>query len=440
MIAVFAGPTITHAQIQQHLECVCYPPVAHGDILRVLNDKPRVIVIIDGYFEGAPSVWHKEILYAMDQGVHVIGCSSMGALRAAELHQFGMVGVGTIFDWYKEGVIDADDEVAVLHGPAEVGYMVASEPLVNIRATLALALEQNRLSKTQTDALIDAAKNIFYKQRGWTSFLEFSAEFMAEFSLTNELISWLKINRIDLKEQDALLTLEMLKENQQDYAQAYKNEHYHFQWTHVWNGAMTRTEYALQASTPISVNDKKVLDQLKLTPECYERYRDKALVAWLADNPVRLVESDIDAKFALRQFRDDNRLRDRSELIDYMASNELDEASLTTLLQGVSRVELVRETAGELHAHIIDVLRLNGQFNALLSAANKKQAVLEAANITFNTSGVIPPQALSWYFGTQLAVILPKNLEPHLRRVDIKSLEEFYQLIGNEYLYWRENS
>ena len=72
--------------------------------------------------------------------------------------------------------------------------------------------------------------------------------------------------------------------------------------------------------------------------------------------------------------------------------------------------------------------------------ANKKQAVLKAANITFNTSGVIPPQVLSWYFGTQLAVILPKNLESHLRRVDVRSLEEFYQLIGNEYLYWRENS
>jgi hypothetical protein len=132
MIYMFAGPTISHDQIKLHLDCVCLPPVCHGDILQVLEAKPTAIGIIDGYFEGAPSVWHKEILYALNQGVHVFGSSSMGALRAAELYPFGMQGVGKIFHWYKEGVIDADDEVAVLHGPIDVGYVAVSEPLVNI--------------------------------------------------------------------------------------------------------------------------------------------------------------------------------------------------------------------------------------------------------------------------------------------------------------------
>ena len=54
---------------------------------------PGAIGVIDGYFDGVPSVWHKEILWALSQGIRVFGGASMGALRAAELDGFGMTGV-----------------------------------------------------------------------------------------------------------------------------------------------------------------------------------------------------------------------------------------------------------------------------------------------------------------------------------------------------------
>ncbi len=57
----------------------------------------RTLLLIDGYFHQVPSVQHKEILYALHQGLAVFGCSSMGALRAAELADFGMVGIGRVF-------------------------------------------------------------------------------------------------------------------------------------------------------------------------------------------------------------------------------------------------------------------------------------------------------------------------------------------------------
>ena len=56
MIVIFAGPTICHSEIQQHLDCVCLPPIGHGDILKLLPKLPEAIGIIDGYFEGVPSV------------------------------------------------------------------------------------------------------------------------------------------------------------------------------------------------------------------------------------------------------------------------------------------------------------------------------------------------------------------------------------------------
>jgi hypothetical protein len=59
-----------------------------------------IVIIIDGLFYHTAPVRHKEILILLAQGVTVIGAASMGALRAAELHPYGMTGVGSIFDAY----------------------------------------------------------------------------------------------------------------------------------------------------------------------------------------------------------------------------------------------------------------------------------------------------------------------------------------------------
>ena len=78
-----------------------------GDVYALMKSQPRVIGIIAGVFEQVPSVWRKEILYAMSQGMRVYGSSSMGALRAAKLRSFGMQGVGRIFEDFRDGVLEA---------------------------------------------------------------------------------------------------------------------------------------------------------------------------------------------------------------------------------------------------------------------------------------------------------------------------------------------
>ena len=71
-----------------------------------------MIGIIDGGFEYTAPVWHKEILYALSAGTRVLGAASMGALRAAECHSFGMTGVGSIFKEYRDGTRIDDSDVA----------------------------------------------------------------------------------------------------------------------------------------------------------------------------------------------------------------------------------------------------------------------------------------------------------------------------------------
>src|SRR5579862_4314772 len=137
---VFLGPTLPQSEAKALLPSVMKPPARRGDVYRALADGHSTIVLIDGEFHGTPSVWQREIAEALAEGATVHGASSMGAIRAAELHTFGMIGHGRIFQWYLEGAIAADDEVALGYGPAELGYPALSEPLVNIRATLDAAV------------------------------------------------------------------------------------------------------------------------------------------------------------------------------------------------------------------------------------------------------------------------------------------------------------
>ncbi len=162
-LIVFTGPTLPEREARLYLEADYRPPAAIGDLYKAALSRPFAIGIIDGYYETTPSIWHKEVLWALKQGIHVYGAASMGALRAAELADFGMTGVGKVFEDYRDGAIEDDDEVAVLHSPAEMGYLQVSEAMVNIRATL---------NRAAADGVIDESSGETIDRRGPLDLLE----------------------------------------------------------------------------------------------------------------------------------------------------------------------------------------------------------------------------------------------------------------------------
>jgi len=164
-IVVFLGPSLSADEARRIVPARYLGPAQCGDVLRARRLSPKVMAIVDGVFASAPSIWHKEILLAMDEGITVVGASSMGALRAAELASFGMIGIGRIFDAYRDGVYTDDDEVALLHGPAESGYREMSEAMVNIRATVAHAVSTGVICQASGKRVISSAKDTFYQER-----------------------------------------------------------------------------------------------------------------------------------------------------------------------------------------------------------------------------------------------------------------------------------
>ena len=170
-IYVFLGPTLAEKDARAELDAVYLPPVAAGDVYRLWRRHPRAIGIVDGYFDRIPAVWHKEIMWIMERGVHVFGGASMGALRAAELDGFGMRGVGWVYQAFREETLDRDDEVAVRHATAGDGYRPLSEAMVNIRRTLQAAEHQGIISAATASILVSAGTALFYHGRTWPELL-----------------------------------------------------------------------------------------------------------------------------------------------------------------------------------------------------------------------------------------------------------------------------
>ncbi len=103
---------------------------------------------------------------ALESGVRVFGASSMGALRAAELAPFGMVGVGQVFAWVKDGSAD-DADVALLHADAEHAYRPLTVPQVSVRFAAGQARRGRALTAKEERALVAASRGVFYQERTW---------------------------------------------------------------------------------------------------------------------------------------------------------------------------------------------------------------------------------------------------------------------------------
>ncbi|MCQ8905738.1 MAG: TfuA-related McrA-glycine thioamidation protein, partial [Methanothermobacter sp.] len=170
-----------------------------GDIQEAMKENPDIIGIIDGVFHQSPAVGHREIIDALRKGVKVVGGASMGALRASELSELGMVGVGRIFTSYLEGEIESDDDVAVAFNPENLEPL--SDSLVSIEFNLKRALRRGVIGDPDFRELMDTARKIFYPLRNYRRILH---EARIPDDVKESLLLFLESEGRDLKREDAL--------------------------------------------------------------------------------------------------------------------------------------------------------------------------------------------------------------------------------------------
>lgn len=198
---VFAGPSI-HGLADENLSGVdLRGPAACGDIFDAVREGADIIGLIDGLYGDCAAVWHKEILHALSSGVAVLGAASMGALRAVECAAFGMIGIGEIFEAYRDGQRVSDADVAVSHAPGELGYRPLTVALVDAEATLEAC--RNMHEPAEQNRLLRAAHTLHFTRRTWRAIV-------AEAGLNPVSAHLLTQNAVCVKRNDAARLLAAL--------------------------------------------------------------------------------------------------------------------------------------------------------------------------------------------------------------------------------------
>ncbi|MEO6387385.1 MAG: YcaO-like family protein, partial [Croceibacterium sp.] len=208
---LFGGPSLVGLALPAGIEV--RPPARCGDFAALLADPPLAVGLVDGYFKLAPTVWHKEIMALLACGTRVIGGASLGALRAAELNQFGMEGVGAIYGAYRAGCLVRDDAVMLIHAPMELGYAPLTVPLADAEHTLM----QASLPASARRMMQRIVRTTPFETRTWEGCLrEFAARTGREFPRALEALQ----ASPSLKQMDAAQVIKALVEASPDMGRA----------------------------------------------------------------------------------------------------------------------------------------------------------------------------------------------------------------------------
>jgi TfuA protein len=161
---IFSGPSLSSAEVAGLLkiEADLRPPVRNGD-LESLPEGVRTVAMIDGVFYSELAVSVRETLNVIKRGIRVLGSSSMGALRAAELDFHGMIGIGEVYQMYARGEIDSDAEVALTFHPET--FAATSEPLVNVRYGIKQAISAGVIDTKTGGLILEVARDIYFPHR-----------------------------------------------------------------------------------------------------------------------------------------------------------------------------------------------------------------------------------------------------------------------------------
>jgi hypothetical protein len=447
-VFVFVGPTLSREEVGKETDAVCLPPAAQGDVYRAAKERPFAIGIIDGYFERIPAVWHKEILWAISQDIHVFGGASMGALRAAELERFGMKGIGRIYESFRSGELTDDDEVAVSHGDDATGYRPLSEAMVNMRATLARAEESKVLTAEVKRQLEAIAKAIFYPERSYPEIVARAVKAGAPKAQLDAFLAFVAASRVDQKREDALSLLRAVRDCCAE-GEPPKPAAFSFQHTEAWAQVVDWAE----SQPPISGANDSVPAHL-VAAEVRLAGREGRAV--LAAGFNRAVAGILARRHKITTDKDtlaklDRRLReqidmpvggsDQEAFEQWLTRHDLTRETYEGLLERQAHVNWMRTCYRNEHDRcVVDELRQSDEFDRLARRAENKAQVLEQHGLeapSLQDAGLAQSALLTWYFEKRLGGRFPHNIEQYLNEVGLADTAALEQEALRELLFTR---
>ena len=381
---VFLGPTMAVAEARHLLDAIYLPPVKQGDLVSAITTyEPAVVAIIDGEFGQTLSVWHKEVLYALHRGIHVFGASSMGALRAAETDMYGAVGVGDIYRMYATGELTDDDEVALAHGTSEAAYRPLSEPLVNIRATLAAAVAASVIEPALADRLIAIEKAVFFPQRSYRHLFEMAAEQGESAIALERLREFVRTSHVDLKRRDAVALLETIRDLPRPLAPHVPT--FEFEWSRNFGALYDQDRTVAVRDRGVQVPLATIATHAALHAPDFNTMNGHALDRAAAGLLAELLEIEVtsdDEAAERRRFRLERKLASDDALAEWCLENHLSADELGRLVTELAKRRAVHRWLVRRRGYVgttrfvLNELRLHGDYAMWVQRAAAQEQLL----------------------------------------------------------------
>jgi len=443
-VHVFVGPTLSQDEVRTVLEdAEVFGPAAFGDVYRSAKAKVQAIAIIDGYFERVPAVWHKEILWAMSEGVHVFGASSMGALRAAELADFGMQGLGAIYEAYRNGSLEDDDEVTIAHGAPEDGFKPISEAMVNLRATVVAAVKSGVVTKQTGDLLLTLAKSRFYAERSLAAAMQDAASAGVAAAELSALRAWLPNGRVDQKAADARLLLRHIREWRQSKPKPLR-VNYRLEPTDAWLEAIRLAEASGDAPHLASNGGDEALEEELKLAGLYASARDRGAARAAAIDVARRAGFRPDTAalaHAAETLRRDLGLVRREDFEAWRVRERIDDASLVQLFEDQAQALWAQpQTEAAARAFLADGLRVTSQYGRFAEKAAAKARVLAELGPrgpALRDFRMDEPALWGWYFESKLGRPVPSDLHTFAHSAGFADTDELRAAVLRELYFER---
>ena len=443
---VYLGPSLPRDAAATILDAVYLDPIAMGDLYALVQTRAKPgdrVAIIDGLFEQVPAVWHKEILHAIEKGIAVYGASSMGALRAAELHVFGMRGIGRVFESYRDALIEDDDEVAVAHAAREEGFRSLSTAMVSIRFGLRGLLDAGALTLEQHDTLCAHAKAQHYTVRSWAG----TYAYAQEIGVGADVLDALRTIACepDAKARDAMDLLRYLY-GLGDAPEEIEPTAFVLEQTGLWR-ALTQSQEArvvgdsLKSSLSSASIDPEVVSHLRAIDPSRDAVLREALLMKIAmEGRYTSVPSAADLKAAMFRLAARNGLRTSQELLAWRERQCLGNADWKTILEMEARVQQMSQNAiPGMDAYLLAALKANGRYARVCAdVTDIRQRFGEGwlKQLSADDFDIGYSEIQAWY-EQSVSPMLP-NPEAHAQSLGFQTLAEFVTRVLAQYLISRD--
>ncbi|MDT8999864.1 TfuA-like protein [Paucibacter sp. APW11] len=424
---VFLGPSLPLAQAQAIFPEAHYlPPVAMGDLYALVQARARAgdrIAMIDGLFEQVPAVWHKEVLFALERGMHVYGASSMGALRAAELAPFGMKGVGRIYSAFASGELEDDDEVVVAHATAEQGFRSLSQAMVSLRFGLQALQMQGVLGAADAATLIAMSKALHYSERSWVGVLDHARRL----GLPEQLVEALK-NQARQPDAKALDATELLRQlAAADTPEPPFQADFTLERNAFWQ-ALEHSQAARLQQHSSQSGEQDVLAHVRALHPRRRDVRQYALLMRMAAELGRDLHIEpAQLQAAARRLAQELGLSDRQALVRWREQHSVDERLWLQLLDLEARIEALQQAYGtQLDGFERLVIKRQGIYADAAATVEKSRKLLDQRGIVKPTlaDAAVDADTLQAWYEAKLGP-LRQTPESHAQALGFESMRDW---------------